>query len=79
MCYLAGMDAKQVNLRLPAELLAEVERVRGRTPRNTFLTSAVQRALADYEPPTPIETRPTSVRAPKGCRVVGVPAEARGL
>lgn len=79
MCYLVGVDVTQVNLRLPNDVLAEVDRVRGTTKRNTFLTLAVSRALSEYEPPEPVTTQPTSVRAPRGCRVVGVPAEARAL
>lgn len=69
----------QVNLRVAPGELEAIERARGGMPRNAWLRrAALAAAGAPVAEAVPVErvARPVSVRAPRGCRVVGVP---RGL
>ena len=88
-CYHLLVAQVQVNFRAPEEKLALVERARGALARNAWLLEAVDEKLARdglvsaasvadpgvVAPPV----RPVSVRAPRGCRVVGVSRSARVL
>lgn len=65
----------QINLRCSEEQLALIDAARGSVPRNRWMVEAVVRrveALAAAD-----GRSAPSVRAPRGCRVVGVPAALR--
>lgn len=83
MCYLFGMVQVQINLRCSPEQLAVIEAARGSLKRNAFCVEAILARAAEVGV-APVRVMPVeaplsrpSVRAPRGCRVVGVPAALR--
>lgn len=80
------LGVRQVNLRLPESLLADVDAAAWSGGRNAWLVAAVREKLVrDGDVlPVPLPLAPVSVgsvsqRAPRGTRVVGVSAAAREL
>lgn len=85
MCYLFGVGQVQINLRVSPEEFAAIELARGSRKRNAFLLDAVMARVEEVGPAAPVAPVPEpalsrpSARAPRGCRVVGVPAGLRDV